>query len=98
MTLALAAAEIIGTLVLVTGLSALAIGWVDRRSADITAERSRVNSSVQSVVTTTAFAVVYVTYRDSIPGALVATGIAALFGLALGGEIQAERLARSVAR
>ncbi|RKS72721.1 hypothetical protein CLV35_2970 [Motilibacter peucedani] len=95
MHLALTAAAIFGILAAVTALSAPLIAWVDRRAGDITADRSRINSSVQVVVTTAAFATAYAVYPGSVSRTMVAGGIAVLFGIALGGEIQAERLHRA---
>ena len=94
MNLALTAAAV---LVIVIGVAAATlplVAWVDSRTEDITATRSRVNSSVQAVVTTAAFALAYATYPEEVPALAVAAGIAVLFGLALGGELQAERLHR----
>jgi hypothetical protein len=93
--LALTAAAILGILLVATAVSAPVIAWVDRRSESMTADRSRINSSVQVVVTTAAFATVYAVYPGNVSRTTLAAGIAVLFGLALGGEIQAERLHRA---
>lgn len=95
MHLALTAAAILGILLAATAVSAPVIAWIDRRSEQMTADRSRVNSSVQVVVTTVAFATAYAVYPGTVSRTMVAAGIAVLFGLALGGEIQAERLHRA---
>lgn len=94
MNVAIPAAAVVGILVVSALLTAPVIAWIDRRTHGITATRSRANSSVQCVVTTVAFAVAYAIYPSKVPGIMVASGIALLFGLALGGEIQAERLHR----
>lgn len=97
MSLPILAALTLGVLLLVAAISAPAIAWIDARTADITAERSRVSSSVQVVVTTAAFATAYALYPHDVPVAVLAMAIAGLFGLAVGGEIQAERLLRASA-
>lgn len=90
----LIAAAVIAVVLAVAAASFPVIAWVDGRSHGITANRSRVNSSVQAVVTTAAFATAYAVHPGDVPATGIALGVAVLFGLALGGEIQAERLHR----
>ena len=98
MNLALTAAAVTAIVIVVAAVTTPLIAWVDARAGEITAARSRTNSSVQGVVTTAAFATAYAVHPGDVPALAVASGIAVLFGIALGGEIQAERLHRATVR
>jgi len=87
---ALLAAIVLG----VAALTAPALAWLDARKEGMTAQHSRLTSSIQGVVTTIAFTIAYAVYPGRLPAFAVASGIAVLLGLALGGEVQAERLYR----
>ncbi|RZS89998.1 hypothetical protein EV189_1780 [Motilibacter rhizosphaerae] len=97
MTLALDALTLAAITAAVAALTAPAFAWLDGRSSGITAQHSRTSSAVQGVVTTVAFTVAYAC-TEHVPAFAVLAGIAVLLGLALGGEIQAERLHRRAAR
>ena len=94
MEIALTVAAVLAVVLAAAAASLPVIAWVDSRSEGITSTRSRVSSSVQAVVTTAAFATAYAVHPGQVPGTVVALGVAVLFGLALGGELQAERLHR----
>jgi hypothetical protein len=87
---ALLAAIVLG----VAALTAPLLAWLDAHKDGMTAQHSRLTSSIQGVVTTIAFTLAYAVYPGRLPAFAVASGIAVLLGLALGGEIQAERLDR----